>query len=101
MKSMPQYIDELAGNHFDVLEEIFLQKYQSFLQMYWLISDYSDNIKNLTYQRGQDELTIMFKATLIDPDVLIGYLLNGADSNVEIYRKKKWITIIIHDEEES
>ena len=101
MKSMPEYIDELSGNDFEVLEEIFLQKYQAFIQLYWLLNDYSENIKNLTYNRESDELNISFKATGINPDELIGYLSGGDNENVEISKDKKWICIIIHNEEES
>ena len=33
---MPAYITELSGNDFEVLEEIFVDKYNKFIHLYWL-----------------------------------------------------------------
>ena len=46
-KSIPEDIKVLSGNDFDVLEEIFIDKYSQMLDLYWLISDYSDFVVSI------------------------------------------------------
>ena len=44
---MPAYITELSDNDFEVLEEIFIEKYNKFIHLYWLLKEYSENISLL------------------------------------------------------
>ena len=54
---MPAYITELSDNDFEVLEEIFIEKYNKFIHLYWLLKEYSENISQLQYNSSsKDEL---------------------------------------------
>lgn len=104
MKSMPEYISDLSGDDFEVLEEIFLEKYQKFIQLYWLINGYSDDIKDLCYNsKGDSELNISFKVSGISSDSLVEELSETGSDNVKVYSEKKkvFISITDIDEEES
>ena len=46
-KSMPAYVAALSEESFSILEEIFEDKYQKFIEFYWLIREYSDFITKL------------------------------------------------------
>ena len=54
-KSMPEYIKALSDDKFEILQEIFENKYFKFLQLYWLIRQYSDYISSLKYKSTKRE----------------------------------------------
>ena len=99
-KSMPAYITELSGNDFEVLENIFLYKYQKFIQLYWMISNYNDNITQMQYnQSDNDELHIEFKVSQIKPNKVVQELESELDDSdgISIWISKKVIHISITD----
>ena len=49
-QNMPEYITVLSDNNYDVFEEIFLDKYEKFIELFWLIKNFSDNTKTLKYK---------------------------------------------------
>lgn len=101
--SMPAYITELSDNDFDILEEIFIDKYQKFIQLYWLLKEYSDNIARLQYNNSdKNELNISMKVVNIKPDVIISELSENIDDgdDITIYNNKKIIQICIKDSED-
>ena len=101
--SMPAYITELSDNDFDILEEIFIDKYQKFIQLYWLLKEYSDNIARLQYNNSdKNELNISMKVVNIKPDVIISELSENIDDgdDIKIYNNKKIIQICIKDSED-
>ena len=49
-QNMPEYITVLSNNNYDVFEEIFLDKYEKFIELLWLIKNFSDNTKTLKYK---------------------------------------------------
>ena len=49
-QNMPEYITVLSDNNYDVFEEIFLDKYVKFIELFWLIKNFSDNTKTLKYK---------------------------------------------------
>lgn len=101
--SMPAYITELSDNDFDILEEIFIDKYQKFIQLYWLLKEYSDNIARLQYNNSdKNELNISMKIVNIKPDVIISELSENIDDgdDITIYNNKKIIQICIKDSED-
>lgn len=101
-KSMPDYINELSGDDFDILEEIFINKYQKFIQLYWMISQFNDNISHLKYNESDTkELNIEFKVSDIKPDKVLKELeLEFGDcDNISIWVDKKNIHISITDSE--
>ena len=98
--SMPAYITELSDNDFDILEEIFIDKYQKFIQLYWLLKEYSNNIARLQYNNSdKNELNISMKVVNIKPDVIISELSENIDDgdDIKIYNNKKIIQICIKD----
>ena len=49
-QNMPEYITVLSNNNYDVFEEIFLDEYEKFIELFWLIKNFSDNTKTLKYK---------------------------------------------------
>lgn len=101
-KSMPEYIATLSDNDFDILEEIFLDKYDKFLNVYWLIRDYSDYITTLKYKKTSKEtLKIEFTVTKLSVDKVINEINSNikSDSNVEVSKDSKIIKIKITKDE--
>lgn len=49
-RNMPEYISVLSDNNYEIFEEIFNDKYKNFIEMYWLIRNFSDNTKSLKYK---------------------------------------------------
>lgn len=98
--SMPAYITELSGNNFDILEEIFIDKYQKFIQLYWLLKAYSENISKLHYNDSdKNELNISVKVSNIKPDVIITEISENIDDgdDIRIWNNKRLIQICIRD----
>ena len=54
-KSMTDYISSLSENDYEILEEIFEDKYRKFVSLYWLICDYSEYITSLEYKKTKKE----------------------------------------------
>ena len=97
---MPAYITELSGDDFEILEEIFIDKYQKFIQLYWLLKGYSENISKLQYNSSdKNELNISVKIMNIKPDVIITELSDNIDDgdDITIWNNKKLIQICIRD----
>lgn len=79
-KSMPEYIATLSDNDFEILEEIFEDKYKKFLDVYWLIRDYSDYITTLKYKKTKkDILKIEFTITKLS----VNKVMEGINSNIK------------------
>ena len=101
-KSMPEYIATLSDNDFEILEEIFEDKYKKFLDLYWLIRDFSDYITSLKYKKTKkDILKIEFTITKIKvSDVLEKINSNiNSDSGILVTNEGKIIKVeIIRDE---
>ena len=98
--SMPDYITELSGNNFDILEEIFIDKYQKFIQLYWLLKAFSDNISKLQYNdSAKNELNISMKVNNIKPDIIIKEMSENIDDgdDIRIWNNKRLIQICIRD----
>ena len=101
--SMPDYITELSGNDFEVLEEIFVDKYNKFIHLYWLLKEYSENISELHYNSsGKDELNISVKVVNVKPSTFMEELSDSIDNSeaITIWNNKRLIQICIKDKEE-
>lgn len=48
-QNLADYMTSLSDNNYDILEEIFLNKYRKFITLYWLLSKYSEYIDSLKY----------------------------------------------------
>lgn len=101
-KSMPEYITTLSENDFEILEEIFIDKYDKFLNVYWLIRDYSDYITTLKYKKTSKEtLKIEFTVAKLSVDKVINEINSNvkADSGIEVSKDSKIIKIKITKDE--
>lgn len=98
-KSIPEYIRVLSDNDFSILEEIFLDKYEKFLELYWLIRNYSENIVSLKYEtvEEKDELKIKMKLANVKIDKVMKKIQKEIpdDSNILVWNDDKIIHIKI------
>ena len=62
-RTIPSYIESTCSGDFEILEEIFEDKYTEFLECYWLLKEYSEFITNISYEKHKKnlELDIFFK----------------------------------------
>jgi hypothetical protein len=102
-KSIPDYMLELA-NDLDGLETIFLNKYFEFIQMYWLLKDYSENISKLVYDEDDEEkgLKIKVKINNVKTKDVVKQLISEANTyvdadNINIWDDRKGIHIHIKE----
>ena len=65
-KSISEYINALSDGDFDILEEIFCEKYNQMLDLYWLIREYSDVTSSLTYNRCEESEVLKIEMTLVN-----------------------------------
>lgn len=101
-KSMPDYITALSEDEFEILEEIFLDKYGKFVYLFWLIKDYSDDIISLNYKKtDKDILEIEFTLDKLKVKKVIKEINSNikSDSNVLVTNKNKCINIQITKDE--
>ena len=101
-KSMSEYIAILSESNYEILEEIFEDKYKKFISIYWLIRDYSDYITSLKYKKTKkDILKIEITLTKNNIDKVMKKIKSdiNSDSNVLVSNEGKIIKIEITKEE--
>lgn len=102
-KSMPEFITALSDNNFDVLEEIFLDKFLKFSQLYWLLKDYSDYITSLSYKETKkDKLKVEVTFAKLKMDKILSELnesISEDANNILIWNNKKILHIEITRDE--
>lgn len=101
-KSMPEYMKVLSDDDYEIMEELFTEKYRKFTELYWLIRDFSDYITSLRYKKTKkDILKITMTLTKIDIDQVMGLIDEKIESNdhVSVWNEKKVIHIEIHKDE--
>lgn len=101
-KSMPAYVAALSEDSFNILEEIFEDKYQKFIEFYWLIREYSDFITKLKYKKTKKEiLKISIRLEGIDIDNVYDDLIDQISErdNIEITKSDEEIHLEIHKDE--
>lgn len=103
-KSMTEQVIELSDNDFDKLEEIFLDKYQKFIQLYWLLYGWDALIDQLIY--NDSEASVLVVDVELSSDAKPAEQMKKIKSaikemdNVTCSRKKNRIRIEISKEEE-
>lgn len=101
-KSMPEYVLALSDGDYDILEEIFTEKYQKFVQLYWLICKYSDYITSLSYKETKKEV---LKVDLTLAKLKVSKVLEDMnseildDDDILVWNEKKVIHIEITKDE--
>ena len=103
-KSITEYIKNLSSDEdeIEILEEIIDYKYKKFLALYWLIRDYSDDIRLLKYKKTKKD-TLKLEV-VIDTDVIEKIynelVSSNSDDHIQIVNSGKSIKIeIIKDED--
>lgn len=48
-KTIPEYAKALFNDDMDILENLFEENYKNFIESYWLLKDYSDDIEDIAY----------------------------------------------------
>ena len=102
-KSITNYLYALSENDYNILYEIMSLKYRKFIQLYWMLKDFSDNIVGLRYKEKTEKeklkITVIFSG--IDAkDVERQIIKNLSDSDeVKTKATKKEICIEIYREE--
>ncbi len=97
-KTIPSYIESACSGDFEILEEIFEEKYSEFLDCYWLLKEYTDFITKLDYERNKKnlEVNISFKDLKIS-DIVDGLKENIPDGKkVDITANNKVIYLIFY-----
>lgn len=102
--TLPDYAMVLSENAYDILEEIFENKYRQFIRLFWLIKDYSDHISSLSYKTTSKKNTLKIELTVekIKPeDVMDGIQsLITPNDDILLTNKGKLIRISIKDKKE-
>lgn len=102
-KSIPEYINVLSEDNYEIFEEIFINKYRKFMYLYWLITDFDEYIDTLKYKTTKkDKLKIVMYLKDIDTDYVLSRLQDKSsnDENVLIYIEDDKIKIEIIKEED-
>ena len=97
-KSTSEYVTALSDDNFEILEDIFTNKYRKFVQLYWLISGYSDYISSLSYKETKKEvLKVDLTLAKLKVDKVMEELSEAIndDSCILIWNDKKIIHIEI------
>lgn len=94
---MPSYICAMSEGDVDILEEIFIDKYFEFIECYWILKNYSENINNLTYdKKHKDGLCIKFTLSNLNPEDIADELKHSnTNDRVKITRSKNKIQLKI------
>jgi hypothetical protein len=109
-KSIPEYINTLSDGDFEILEEIFDNKYSQMMALYWLIRDYSDVTTSLTYDGSVDSNVLRIEMTLLNhkPKKVVEEIESNIDedsSNIDVSvwydGKVIYLELIKEDESET
>lgn len=96
----------LSDDDYEILEELFTEKYRKCMEVYWLIRDYSDYITTLRYKKTKkDILKITMTLAKIKSETVLNELSTKLEdndnilNNVLIWNEKKVIHIEIQKDE--
>ena len=104
-KKISDYVQALSDNDFDVLEEIFLKKYRKFLRCYYIISEYSDQITYIHYDKCDDDTKLRISFSVSGKSKTVDKIMSELAEEVDdsddvlIYNQKKTITVEITKDE--
>lgn len=101
-KTVPAYITALSNDDMEILEDIFYHKYKKFMELFWLIKDYSDYTKSITYKKTKkDVLKIELVLAHLDTEKVMEEIQSNISkrSDVLIWNNNKIIHIEIKKHE--
>ena len=96
LMTMPSYVCAMSEGDIDVLEEIFIEKYSEFVDCYWMLKQYSEDIKTLSYdKKKKDALSIKFTLDKLNPEDIVHELRKVSDDRIKITRSREKIQLVI------
>ena len=101
-KKMTAYMSILSEGDFSIFEEIITNKYRKFIEFFWLLKEYSDNISALKYKDSpKNVLKIEVTMASINIDEVLQDMQEKItdNENILIYNNGKKINIEIKKEE--
>ena len=97
-RNIPEYITELSDNKYEVLEEIFEDKYLKFRKLYWLLCDYSEYITTLEcINTSKDILRVVagFNDTADVSSISESIISSIEEDNIDVIVDENTLTIEI------
>ena len=97
-RNIPEYITELSDNKYEVLEEIFEDKYLKFRKLYWLLCDYSEYITTLEcINTDKDILRVVagFNDTADVSSISESIISSIVEDNIDVVVDENTLTIEI------
>ena len=55
IQTMPSYICAMSEGDLSILEEIFIEKYSEFIDLYWMLKKYSEDIDDFIYDKNKKD----------------------------------------------
>lgn len=103
-KSITNYLYALSEDDMDILYEIIAMKYRKFIQLYWLLKDFSNNIIKLKYKEKTEKniLKIVVGFSDINVNNVVDRLqneINKSDRDITVELSDNEIIIIISKDE--
>ena len=99
--SLVEYVRNMSNDDYDILTEIIDRKYRKFIKLYFLLEEYSEDIKSLDYHQTEDNLLkIDLKVSKGSIKDLFEMLTsNNNNENILISSHKSYIHIEIYEDE--
>lgn len=104
-KSITNYLYALSEDDMDILYEIIAMKYRKFIQLYWLLKDFSNNIIKLKYKEKTEKniLKIVVGFSDINVNNVVDRLQNeinkSSDRDIAVELSDSEIIIVISKDE--
>ena len=103
-KSITNYLYALSEDDMDILYEIIAMKYRKFIQLYWLLKDFSNNIIKLKYKEKTEKniLKIVVGFSDINVNNVVDRLqneINKSDRDITVELSDNEIIIVISKDE--
>ena len=103
-KSIRQYLYALTGSDYNLLFDLLSYRYKKFIEVYWLLKRYSENIIDIYYDNNEEKNTLLISASFSDipASEVATYIKKNAVNKKEIKIKsdKEELLIKIKKEEE-
>ena len=103
-KSIRQYLYALTGSDYNLLFDLLSYRYKKFIEIYWLLKEYSENITDIYYDNNEEKNTLVISASFSDIQAseVASYIKKNAINKKEIKLKsdKEELLIKINKEKE-
>ena len=105
-RCITDYLIEATQHNTNIFYEILEHKYRKFIFLYWLLKDYSDEIKEFTYveQPIKEKLSVTIKISgkhknqlMKDIDCILDN--EGTYCDIEVVKQKSGLDIVLTQDE--